>query len=308
MLRRIQICLNKHSKFITLIAVGCILSLLVGAATDTALAWGWPIKKEIPKELCGEYYQQIGEIVTDGKQKKVTEVPGGYVTIEPKRILRDNGEIMKVETVISVTKKGKTSYIVAFKGSSLSWLLTETDTPSRLAGIHDDKKDPERKKLFVLERRDAALPAKGKESTSAVREVNDWRIERLQKTGITPSHWRHPHHDEGRKLEWFRVQFSCSALPEDQDVWITSWVISEDKTLAASRSERSKKDSDTVELLFAVDEQYFDSSYVEILIRASDPDGRRQVSGYRFSLKRIVELEPEPGTNKTHQSERKPAR
>jgi len=285
-------------KMSLLLTVAFALALVL----PTAPVWAgfWPIKKEIPEVLCGEY-QQVAEVRTDGEQEKAVEVSGVFFKVEPKTVVRVNGETMEVETVISVKEKGKTAHLVAFKDTSLVWILGETDTPSHLAVVQSDKKERSHSKVFVLERIDA-LAGKSKESTSAVCEVSDWNIERLRKTGITLSHWKHPHQDESQRLEWFRIQFSCSSLPEDQDVWVTSWVISEGKTVGAFRSVRSTKDGDNVELLFPVEEQCFDSSYVEIFIWKAVPEGGRQASGYRLSLKRIIELEPEQATDRTLRS------
>ena len=87
------------------------------------------------------------------------------MTIGSKRVVLVSGEIMVVDTVIKVTKEGKTAYLVAFKGSSLAWILTAGKTPSQLAVVQGDNKDRSRKKIFVLTRTDA-LPAEGKQPQS----------------------------------------------------------------------------------------------------------------------------------------------
>ena len=150
-----------------------ILLAVLALAFTIAPVWAglWPFKKEIPQVLCGKY-EQVGEIVKDGGQKKAVEISGVFFEIKPKHVVRVDGETMQVETVMTVKKEGKTAYLVAFKKPSLSWILAEGDTPSKLAVIQSDKKDGNGSKAFVLERRDA-FPSASKEGTSAVNDVND---------------------------------------------------------------------------------------------------------------------------------------
>ena len=121
-------------------------------------------EKEIPKEFCGKY-ELLAEVLPDGTQKSFENNPQFFVTIESKRVVLVSGEIMVVEAVVKVTKEGKTAHLVAFKGSSLSWILTAGKTPSQLGVVQGDKKDRSRSKIFVLTRTDA-LPAEGKQPQS----------------------------------------------------------------------------------------------------------------------------------------------
>ena len=108
--------------------------LLVLAGTLTLLsasahAGFFPrFEKEIPKEFCGKY-ELLAEVLPDGTNKSFENGPRPFVTIESKRVVLVGGEIMVVETVVKVTKEGKTALLVSFKGSSLSWILTAGKTP-----------------------------------------------------------------------------------------------------------------------------------------------------------------------------------
>ena len=83
-------------------------SLVLALPLAPVKAGFWPISKEIPAELCGEY-EQMAEIRTDGDQKEVAEASGVFFKIETKRIVRINGETMDVKTVMRVKDKGKTA-------------------------------------------------------------------------------------------------------------------------------------------------------------------------------------------------------
>ena len=138
--------------------------LLVLAATLTLLstsanAWFFPrFEKEITGNLCGNF--GLLGVIADGKPKIFGDVQL-FVTIEPKRVFIVGGDIMVIETVVKVTKEGKTSHLVAFKGSSLSWIITGSDT---LSVVQSDKKEKSRSKIFLLKRIETPLQ-KGKAAT-----------------------------------------------------------------------------------------------------------------------------------------------
>ena len=121
-----------------------------------AAVWAgfWPISKEIPAELCGEY-QQVGEIRADGEQIEAIEISEGSFRIETKRIVQINRETMDIKAVMKVKDKGKTAYIVTFKKSSLMWIMAKNDTPSQLAVVQSDEKKKGNSKIFILEQRNA---------------------------------------------------------------------------------------------------------------------------------------------------------
>ncbi|MFC1528281.1 hypothetical protein ACFL5B_00070 [Candidatus Latescibacterota bacterium] len=75
--------------------------------------------------------------------------------IETKQVVLVGGEIMVVETVVNLKKKGKNFHLIAFKGSSLSWIVAEGDT---LSVVQSDKKDKSRSKIFLLKRIETPLP------------------------------------------------------------------------------------------------------------------------------------------------------
>jgi hypothetical protein len=139
--------------------------LLVLAATFMLFSAGarasfFPrFEKEIPVKLCGEF--GLLGVITDGIPKVFGGVPQPYAMIETKRAVLVSGEVIIVETVIKVEKKGKTFYLVAFKSSSLSWIVTAGDT---LSVVQSDEKDKSRSKIFLLKRIETPLP-EGKATT-----------------------------------------------------------------------------------------------------------------------------------------------
>ncbi|MDP2981786.1 MAG: hypothetical protein Q8O92_00465 [Candidatus Latescibacter sp.] len=135
------------------------LVLAAALALSTAVAHTWPfhIGKEIPKEFCRKY-ELLAEILPDKTIKNFENVPRPSAMIEPKRVILISGEIMEVETVIKVKKEGKSAFLVAFKGSSLSWILAEGKAASQLAVVQSDEKDRSRSKNFVFTRTNV-LPA-----------------------------------------------------------------------------------------------------------------------------------------------------
>ena len=139
--------------------------LLVLAATLTLLsssahAWFFPrFEKEIPGNLCGNF--GLLGVIEEGIPKVFGGVPQPYAMIETKRVVLVGGEIMVVETVVKVTKEGKTVHLVAFKGSSLSWIVTGGDT---LSVVQSDKKDKSRSKIFLFKRIETPFP-EGKAAT-----------------------------------------------------------------------------------------------------------------------------------------------
>ncbi len=81
--------------------------------------------------------------------------------IEPKHVVLACGEIMVVETVMNMKEKDTSFHLIAFKGTSLSWIVAEGDT---LSVVQDDKKDKSRSKVFLLTRIESLLP-EGKAAT-----------------------------------------------------------------------------------------------------------------------------------------------
>lgn len=138
--------------------------LLVLAATFTLLsasahAWFFPrFEKEIPENLCGTF--GLLGVIAEGTPKVFEDVQP-FVIIETKRVVLVGGEIMVVETVINLKEKDKTFHLVAFKGSSLSWIVIEGDT---LSVVQSDKKDKSRSKIFLLKRIETLFP-EGKATT-----------------------------------------------------------------------------------------------------------------------------------------------
>jgi len=62
--------------------ISLLLTVALALVLPTAPVWAgfWPIKKEFPEELCGEY-QQVAEIQTDGEQEKPVEVSGVFFKV-----------------------------------------------------------------------------------------------------------------------------------------------------------------------------------------------------------------------------------
>lgn len=133
---------------------------------------------------------------------------------------------------------------------------------------------------------------------SPIWNVDGWNSERLGKVGITVSPWKHDLQSEYPPFEWVRVTFDCSQLPKEQDVLITAWVMSKGKTVSVFRAERDKRAPDAVALLFALQEEYLDTSHVDVFIWKPKLGDGHEASGYTLSVKRIIELSREKTANK----------
>jgi hypothetical protein len=112
---------------------------------------------------------------------------------------------------------------------------------------------------------------------------------RLLKCGIVVRPWKPKLEEYWPAFEWVEVEFDCGRLPKDMPVAMTARFWANGKSIAATRTERSKSVDGKMSLVVSVTPETIDTSHLEIFMWSKEGDGMA-ASGYSLSLKRIVEL------------------
>ena len=139
---------------------------------------------------------------------------------------------------------------------------------------------------------------------SPIWNVDGWDTNRLAEAGITVASWKHAQIGEDPPLNWVKVTYDSSKLPEDQNVFMTLWVTTTNgETICTCRAERNRGEAKEVTILLAVSQENVGSSRVEILVpklhaAASTRDfGNPGFAGYSLHVSRIMELSRQSSAN-----------
>ena len=134
-------------------------------------------------------------------------------------------------------------------------------------------------------------------SFSSIHKVDGWSREQLKKIGISVNSWKHASQKQDPPQDWFQISFDRS-IPKSQDCLMTVQFIHDNGVIeSASRAEWDGSEKDALRLIFMVNDRYRDTfddsnvrSNVTIVMWKDSPNGGRSASGYRLSVKRIIEL------------------
>ena len=128
---------------------------------------------------------------------------------------------------------------------------------------------------------------------SPIGNVDEWDVGRLRKAGISVAACEHPLQREDPPLEWARVSFDCTVVPDLIDAVLTARVRSNHQVVCTFLDARGATGRDTLTIVFAVREEYVPHSYVDIIVWRPDEEGTTVAGGwggYRLSVRRILEL------------------
>lgn len=126
---------------------------------------------------------------------------------------------------------------------------------------------------------------------SSIHNVDPWSREELQRKGISVRSWKHALQSEEPPLKWIEITFDTSHVPAHQGILMTAWFVSNNgDSEIASRAQTNAVDGKAIVVLVAVNEGFRANSYVDIRIWQPAADGGSEATGYKLSMKRIIDL------------------
>jgi len=126
---------------------------------------------------------------------------------------------------------------------------------------------------------------------SSIHNVDPWSREELQRKGISVRSWKHALQSEEPPLKWIEITFDTSHVPAHQGILMTAWFVSSNgDSEIASRAQTNAVDGKAIVVLVAVKEGFHANSYVDIRIWQPAADGGSEATGYKLSMKRIIDL------------------